>query len=316
MAATHESPSLLAADEARAHDKSAQHIQNTPIPAAPAELKEVGVHDQQSIVTAPSTSLFGPFPPSDNPIHGPQNTISTSEPGQTSMTSPSDPIETTGESHKRTDQSVLASNAGLQKPVSLNQLDPLSTPHNAPLPPLLREKTAPAIGPATDKPNIISKDSEVEGPVLFITLLLSSTGARHPFKLDEKYLKKRNVSVDGNNPINMSLYKLKELILRDWREEWEAKPSSPESIRLISMGKLLDDKVRLSGKTYRLYARQPYSLLTQTEDSGFANGTSPHIVHMTIKPQELVDEEDAKMKAAGTGRGEMERSPGCRCIVQ
>lgn len=32
-------------------------------------------------------------------------------------------------------------------------------------------------------------------------------------------------------------------------EEWEAKPSSPESIRLISMGKMLNDKTRLAGKT-------------------------------------------------------------------
>ena len=31
-------------------------------------------------------------------------------------------------------------------------------------------------------------------------------------------------------------------------KEWEAKPSSPESIRLISMGKMLNDKTRLAGK--------------------------------------------------------------------
>ena len=138
-------------------------------------------------------------------------------------------------------------------------------------PPLTRETTRPAIGPATDKPSpLLPKETEIEGPCLYITLLLT-TGARHPFRLDQRYLKKRNVEVDGNNPINMSFYKLKELILRDWREgnalylitnaikkeralmdhdlaEWEAKPSSPESIRLISMGKLLTDKSKLSGK--------------------------------------------------------------------
>ena len=31
--------------------------------------------------------------------------------------------------------------------------------------------------------------------------------------------------------------------------EWEAKPTSPDSIRLISMGKLLTDKSKLSGKS-------------------------------------------------------------------
>ena len=35
-----------------------------------------------------------------------------------------------------------------------------------------------------------------------------------------------------------------------WDIDWEAKPSSPESIRLISMGKMLNDKSRLSGRIY------------------------------------------------------------------
>lgn len=50
-----------------------------------------------------------------------------------------------------------------------------------------------------------------------ITLLLIN-GARHPYKIDEKYLKKRSVSVEDNNPINLSTYTLKELIWREWRE--------------------------------------------------------------------------------------------------
>ena len=90
--------------------------------------------------------------------------------------------------------------------------EPLVSP-----PPLIREATGPAIGPATDKPASNSREPDVEGPVLYITLLLT-TGARHPFRLDRRYLKKRNVEVEGDNPVNMSLYKLKELILRDWRE--------------------------------------------------------------------------------------------------
>ena len=50
-----------------------------------------------------------------------------------------------------------------------------------------------------------------------ITLLLTN-GARHPYKIDDKYLKKRNVSVEGDNPINLSIYDLKNLIWREWRE--------------------------------------------------------------------------------------------------
>ena len=89
-------------------------------------------------------------------------------------------------------------------------------------------------------------------PVLNITLMLT-TGARHPYKIDEKYLFKRNVNVPGTmengrkDPASISVYTLKELILREWREEWEAQPSSPSSIRLIYFGRLLDDKVALRG---------------------------------------------------------------------
>lgn len=74
-----------------------------------------------------------------------------------------------------------------------------------------------AIGPSSDEPIPVPKDVEETGPVLMITLLLIN-GARHPFKLDAKYLNKRNVEVQGNDPFNLSVYKLKELILREWRE--------------------------------------------------------------------------------------------------
>jgi hypothetical protein len=89
-----------------------------------------------------------------------------------------------------------------------------------------------------------------DGPVCNITLLLPS-GARHPYRIDEKYLAKRNVDVpelteDGKtDPRSISVYKLKELILREWRDEWDGKPASPSSIRLIHFGKLLEDKEQL-----------------------------------------------------------------------
>ena len=86
----------------------------------------------------------------------------------------------------------------------------------APGPPLKREQTAPAIGPSSDKPTPLPKEAESEN-VLMITLLLTN-GARHPYKIDDKYLKKRNVSVEGDNPINLSIYDLKNLIWREWRE--------------------------------------------------------------------------------------------------
>lgn len=79
-------------------------------------------------------------------------------------------------------------------------------------------------------------------------------GQRHPYKIDTAYLRKRNVfkpetEADGKdpNPFDISVYTLKELIWRDWREEWEPRPTIPGSIRLIFFGRLLDDKVVLRG---------------------------------------------------------------------
>lgn len=92
-----------------------------------------------------------------------------------------------------------------------------------------------------------------QSPVCNITLLLP-TGARHPYKLSESYLAKRNVTVPEKtesgklDPFSISIYTLKELILREWREEWDNKPTSPSSIRLIHFGKLLEDKEQLKSK--------------------------------------------------------------------
>lgn len=76
-------------------------------------------------------------------------------------------------------------------------------------------KESEAIGPAIDAPS--ARHDPSSGPALMITLLLP-TGARHPFKIDERYLRKRNVTVEDMNPLNISVYTMKELIWRDWRE--------------------------------------------------------------------------------------------------
>jgi len=117
-------------------------------------------------------------------------------------------------------------------------------------PQLQREESdSLSIGPSDAVPPAAATD-----PVCCITLLLP-TGARHPYRLDERYLAKRNVEVPDvtesgkKDPFSISIYKLKELILREWRDEWEGKPASPSSIRLIHFGKLLDDKEQLKSKS-------------------------------------------------------------------
>lgn len=51
-------------------------------------------------------------------------------------------------------------------------------------------------------------------------------------------------------------------------------------------------------------------------DSRFSRDT-PNIVHMTIKPQEVVDEEDTKGAKAQYSREReaSERSPRCHCVI-
>ncbi|KAI1499368.1 hypothetical protein F5X99DRAFT_286923 [Biscogniauxia marginata] len=129
-------------------------------------------------------------------------------------------------------------------------------------------------------------------------MLLLTTGARHPFRIDEKYLTKRNVTVTGKtedgrlDPFTITVYKLKELILRDWRKEWDDPPREPTSIRLIHFGKLLEDRNQLSHYHF--------------------NPLSKNVIHMTVKPQDLIDEEEAakKVKDSSSGGG---RS-GC-CVI-
>ncbi|KAL7922317.1 ubiquitin-related domain-containing protein [Trichoderma austrokoningii] len=162
-------------------------------------------------------------------------------------------------------------------------------------------ESAIAIGPAEEEIKAAGSGA-ADGPVCNITLLLAS-GGRHPYKIDAKYLSRRHVSMpdkdeSGNpDPFSISIYTLKELILREWRSDWEAKPASPSSIRLIHFGKLLDDKEQL--KKYQF------------------SPDSPNVVHMSIRPQDLDEEEPksgSKSLPAGTTHGDGTREGRC-CII-
>lgn len=110
---------------------------------------------------------------------------------------------------------------------SLTTTNPPHTVDHAPAVALAQSTTPPSMD--TDEPKTAPETStehsdegsgkEVEedaGPSLVITLLLT-TGSRHPFTIDGKYLTKRSVNVENSDPFLMSVYTLKELIWREWR---------------------------------------------------------------------------------------------------
>lgn len=121
---------------------------------------------------------------------------------------------------------------------------------------LKRAETEP-LGPATEAPIVHAPTNT--GTVLSISLMLT-TGARHPYKIDEKYLKNRKVEAKKPTgefePRELSGYQLKELIWTDWRNEWEPRPASPSSIRLIVMGRMIEDKMTLKGELKKGRRRQ------------------------------------------------------------
>ncbi|KAK8104963.1 hypothetical protein PG999_008322 [Apiospora kogelbergensis] len=162
-------------------------------------------------------------------------------------------------------------------------------------PPETHEEPLTLGGQAPSEEMVAKGDMVVE-----ILLIATSSSTRHPFNITEKYLAKRNVNVPGLTDdgkmdiLSITVYSLKELILREWRKEWETAPREPASIRLIRMGKMLDDKA-----TLRSY--------------GFS-GEAPNVVHMTVKPQEMVEEEGGAAKGSKEGH-DVQNEAGCCCIV-
>lgn len=134
---------------------------------------------------------------------------------------------------------------------------------NNPHPPdLNRSQTAElALGPDGEP----APSTDPSTPALRITLMLT-TGARHAYTISQKYLTSRKVTAvdaSGNfDPREMSGYKLKELIWTDWRAEWEARPRDPSSIRLIIMGRMIDDKASLKGVLYSNITKPAHAKLT------------------------------------------------------
>jgi hypothetical protein len=169
----------------------------------------------------------------DQPSAAPQSTPlpagSGSRPQSRSEALSSSPVEmrtlqASGAAHESTNTTGTTASAPIAiaaftpnvlppKDLESAQLEPAL---GGPKPPTtLNRAETEAIGPSTDTPAAMPDNTN--GPVLVIMLLLTS-GARHTYKIEKKYLQKRKVDVEDWDPYKISVYTLKELIWRDWRE--------------------------------------------------------------------------------------------------
>jgi hypothetical protein len=202
-----------------------------------------------------ATTSQGPDAPTPSKETAPFSSAAEVEMNTLSAAQPESPTQTSAEP----DTTGGASDA----PLSSDQAS--TTPAR-----LTRLQSEAGLGPATESPIVPPLPTTDRGPILSITLMLT-TGARHPYKIDEKYLRSRKVeglggeaSTDGEStfdPREISGYKLKELIWTDWRSEWEPRPASPSSIRLIILGRLVEDKAALKGKSHLLNTERSYWVL-------------------------------------------------------
>ncbi|KAK6531133.1 hypothetical protein TWF281_007958 [Arthrobotrys megalospora] len=145
-----------------------------------------------------------------------------------------------------------------------------------------------------------STQEEDTTPGIVITLLILS-GARSTFTLNPGYIKRH--SVPHEDAMMMTVYNLKECIWRDWKEEelMTKQPASPHLIRLILLGRLLEDKSLL--KDCRL------------------NLETPNVVHLSLRPADITEDEVTTKSGKFTGfngnngRTGERASPGCRCVI-
>lgn len=191
---------------------------NTPTTASP--------QDQQS--TAPTAEL----PAKPDPI------VDTS-------VSSIQPLDQAAENQTQLHPATGSGGESEPAPVTSTTTTPQTVTDDTPPVVLAQPNTPPSMD--TDEPKTAPETStehsdagsgkEVEedaGPSLVITLLLT-TGSRHPFTIDTKYLKKRSVNVENYDPFLMSVYTLKELIWREWRSGKLDLDHTHDAMRIIHL---------------------------------------------------------------------------------
>lgn len=167
----------------------------TTVTTDPAQTAPIGVADPSTPATQPLASQPGQAAVANHPA---------TTPGTGGETAPVTVTATTGaattSTSNDTSSAVAQPNSTAATTTSMDTEEPKAVQE------LSTEQSDDGSG----------KEVEDAGPSLVITLLLT-TGSRHPFTIDGKYLRKRSVNVENSDPFLMSVYTLKELIWREWR---------------------------------------------------------------------------------------------------
>ena len=206
------------------HDENPPQKASTPHEHPPFNFEPVELDDLSGNREEAQPILSTPAPTNMASTDGIMNT--TNLPESHSLSSPTpNPL---ADPSQPTDKTPSPSDATTQAPpISTGFVVPTSS---LPVPQqehdIGRTETTPAADTETAdaetanaeaaEPNADTASADVTSTVLFLTLLLTSN-ARHVFTLDDKYLKSRGVVVKNDDPLNLSVYTLKELIWRDWR---------------------------------------------------------------------------------------------------
>jgi hypothetical protein len=144
----------------------------------------------------------------------------------------------------------------------------------------------------TDEPEATKE----EQPAIKITLLLIS-GQRQVVPINADFLAKNEQSVEDAGQVTIGT--LRGSLFNDWQESWGNPPANATNIRLIHLGKILEDDQTLT-------------------NCGISHDNPHNVVHMSVKPESF--ELDSSSKAKATRRPSAshrsDRSRSRCCIIQ
>lgn len=155
-------------------------------------------------------------------------------------------------------------------------------------------KQAVAAGDAQNDRDQKDANDQPEDPnALKLTLLLIS-GMRTVLKLDQSFLQTHSLSGLAQK---ISVGDLRKSLFKSWRDDWGTSPAGVANIRLIHLGKVLEDSQTL-------------------EQCGLVPTNSINVVHLSVKPESFELESSSKAKSKGRRRGSgADDSHHSRCCI-